>query len=469
MAIMATVLADNDASGSSGFGAVMGSKNLKAIAVRGTRRIENAGREKLTELSHRVREMRRTSPAGDGIWGRRITPEKKKREVCRACSLGCDRMVYETKEGRSGKFICGQVGFYSGRAGRYYGDTDWTEIPFKASMLANDYGLDVFAVGPMMGWLSRCERAGILNDENTGIPLSKMGSLEFIDALLKKVSLREGFGAVLADGLMKAAERVGKDSGKLITDYLTKGEQGLAYDPRYFITTGLLYAMEPRLPIQQLHETSRLVLGWLSWVNKSPRAYLSTDVCRKIAKRFWGTELAFDLSTYEGKAQTAARIQERQVVKESLVLCDWIFPVMSVEFSEDHMGDPSLESQIVSAALGEEITEEGLYKIGERIVNLQRAVITREALGSDTIADFHFTIPQRDDPMNPRGLAPGKDGEIINRKGAVLDRVKFEEVKREYYQIRGWDKATGLQTRKKLEELNLKDIADDLEKQKLVV
>ncbi len=470
MAIMAIVLADNDASGSCGFGAVMGSKNLKAIAVRGTGKVSNAGREKLTELTHRVREMRRTSPAGDGgIWGRRITPEKKKREVCRACSLGCDRMVYETKEGRSGKFICGQVGFYSGRAGRYYGDTDWTEIPFKASMLANDYGLDVFAVGPMMGWLSRCERTGILNDENTGIPLSKMGSLEFLDTLLNKVSLREGFGAVLADGLMKAAERVGKDSGKLITDYLTKGEQGLAYDPRYFITTGLLYAMEPRLPIQQLHETSRLVLGWLSWVNKSPRAYLSTDVCRKIAKRFWGTELAFDLSTYEGKAQTAARIQERQVVKESLVLCDWIFPVMSAEFSEDHMGDPSLESQIVSAALGEEISEEGLYKVGERIVNLQRAVIAREAPGSDTIADFHFTIPQRDDPMNPRGLAPGKDGEVITRKGAVLDRAKFEEMKREYYQLRGWDKATGLQSRKKLEELDLKDIADDLGKRKLVV
>jgi aldehyde:ferredoxin oxidoreductase len=469
MVITANVIADNDASGSSGFGAVMGSKNLKAITVRGTGRITNAGREKLTKLARHIREMRRTSPGGDGIWGRRITPEKKQREVCRACALGCDRMVYEDKEGRSGKFICGQVGFYSGRAGRYYGDKqDWTEIPFKAAMLANDYGLDVFAIGPVMGWLALCQRAGILNDQNTGLPLSRMGSLEFIDTLLKKISLREGFGAVLADGLMKAAERVGKGSDKLITDYLTKGEQGLAYDPRYFITTGLLYAMEPRLPIQELHETSRLVLGWLSWVNKSGRAYLSTDVCRVIAKRFWGTELAFDLSTYEGKAQTAARIQERQMVKESLVLCDWIFPVMSVEFSEDHVGDPSLESQIVSAALGEEITEEGLYRVGERIFNMQRAAIMREAPGSDTIADFHFTIPQRDDPMNPRGLAPGEGGEIITRKNATLDRAKFEEMKHEYYELRGWDKATGLQTREKLEELHLKDVANELEKRKLL-
>jgi aldehyde:ferredoxin oxidoreductase len=284
-----------------------------------------------------------------------------------------------------------------------------------------------------------------------------------------EVSFREGFGDVLADGIMRASELVGKGSDKLITDYLTKGEQGLAYDPRYFITTGLLYAMEPRMPIQQLHESSRLVLGWLSWVNKSGRAYLSTDVCRAIAKRFWGTELAFDLSTYEGKALTATMIQNREYVKECLILCDWAWPIMTVEFSEDHVGDPSLESKVLSAAMEEEIDEEGLSKIGERVVNLQRAIFAREARGSDTIADFHFTVPQRDDLMNPRGIAPGKDGEIIVRKGAMLDRAKFEEMKREYYRLRGWDAVSGLQTKAKLEELNLKDVADVLEKQKLVV
>ena len=468
MSTIATVLADNDASGSSGFGAVMGSKNLKAIAVRGTGKIASAGREKLVELTRHIRQMRRTSPQGASLWGASVTPDKKKVDVCRGCSLGCERNVYESKDGRKGKFICGQVGFYSGRAARYYGEKDWQEIPFQAAMRANDYGLDVFAIGPMMAWLSRCNRAGILTDENTGIPLSQMGSMDFLETLLRKVSLREGFGDVLADGIVRASQLVGRDSDKLITDYLTKGEQGLAYDPRYFITTGLLYAMEPRLPIQQLHETSRLLLGWISWVNKSGRAYLSTDVCRAIAKKFWGTELAFDLSTYEGKAQTAISIQDREYAKESMILCDWIYPIMSVEFSEDHIGDPSLESKVLSAALGEEIDEAGLYRIGERIVNLQRAILTREARGSDTIADFHFTVPQRDDPMNPRGIAPGKDGEIITRKGATLDRTKFEEMKREYYQLRGWDKTRGLQTRAKLEELNLKDIADGLEKRKLL-
>jgi aldehyde:ferredoxin oxidoreductase len=445
----------------------MGSKNLKAITVRGSGKISVAGREKLMELTRKIREMRRTSPT-ESAWGRSVTPEKKKLDVCRGCSLGCERNVYESQDGRQGKFICGQVGFYSARAARYYGSTDWHEVPFKAAMLANDYGLDVFAIIPMMAWLLRCTQAGILNDMNTGIPLSKMGSLEYIETLLRKVSLREGFGDVIADGITKAAEQVGNGSDKLITDYLTKGEQSNAYDPRYFITTGLLYAMEPRLPIQQLHEACRLVLGWFSWVNKPDHSFLSTEVCRAIAKRFWGTELAFDLSTYEGKALTAISIQNREYVKESLILCDWIWPVMSVEFSEDHIGDPSLESKIVSIALEKEVDEEGLNKIGERLVNLQRAVIAREARGSDTIADFHFTVPQREDMMNPKGYAPGKDGEIIIKKGAVLDRAKFEEMKHEYYHLRGWDAATGLQKKTKLEELNLADVAQELEKRKLV-
>lgn len=468
LSAIATIMADNDASGSSGFAAVMGSKNLKAIAVKGRGRIANAGRDNLIELNRRFREMRKASPA-QSIWGAGMTPEKKKLDVCRGCNLGCERLVYETKAGRKGKFICGQVGFYAGRAAKYYGELDWKEVPFEAAMLANDYGLDVFAIGPMMTWLSRCSRAGILTDDNTGIPLSKMGSLEFMESLSRKISVREGVGDILADGITKAAELLGQGSEKFITDYLSKGEQGIAYDPRYFITTGLLYAMEPRMPIQQLHEISRLLLGWLQWAYNSGRSYLSTDVCRAVAKRFWGTELAFDLSTYEGKALTAASIQDREYVKETLLFCDWAWPILAVEFSEDHIGDPSLESKVYSAAMGLDVDEAGLNRIGERIVNLQRAIVAREARGSDSIADFHFAMPMKNDFMNPKGLAPGEDGEIFEKKDAVLDREKFDQMKREFYRLRGWDGATGLQTREKLEELSLKDIAGELEKKGLVV
>ncbi len=455
MVSMAVVIADNDASGTGGFGAVMGSKNLKAIAVRGTGKIAAAHPDRLAELNRHIREIRRTSPAGgDSMWGIRSTPQKKRLDICHNCSLGCQRLVYEDKDGREGKFICGPVGFYQVRAQRYYGQTDWSEVPFHAAMLTNDYGVDVFALGTMLMWLSRAFQAGILTDENTGIPISKMGSIEFLESLLKKMSFREGFGDVLAGGTVKAAQAVGKGAEKLLTDYVTRGEQGVAYDPRYYITTGLFCALEPRQPIQQLHEVSRNFLAWLNWMNKGKNAFVSTDVLRAIARRFFGTELAADLSTYEGKAQAAVRVQDREYAKECAGLCDWVWPIMTVEFSDSHVGDPSLESQVLSAALGEEVDEAGFYKIGERAVNLQRAIHNREAAGTDTLPEFMFTTPTRDDPMNPTGMAPGKDGELIFKKGVTVDRAKFEKMKREYYLLRGWDEH-GVQTKKKLEELGL--------------
>ncbi|HEY41808.1 MAG TPA: hypothetical protein G4O18_08140 [Dehalococcoidia bacterium] len=464
---MATILADNDASGSGGFGAVMGSKKLKAIAVRGNQKVVTAFPERLTELNREIRRLKKTSPS-ESVWGAGVTPEKKRLDICRGCSLGCERLVYQDSKGREGKFICGQVGFYQVRAQRYYGEQDWHEVPFQAAMLANDYGVDVFALGVMMMWLSRCYRSGILTDENTGIPFSKMGSLEFLETLIRKMSLREGFGDVLADGTVRASEKLGKESEKLITDYVSKDEQGIAYDPRFYTTNALICAMEPRMPIQQLHEVSRLFLSWTLWANKAKGAYVSTDVLRAVAKRFWGTELAVDLSTYEGKALTATRVQDRRYVHESLILCDWAWPIMTVEFSDDHVGDPGLESKVASAALGKETSEEALYRIGERIVNLQRAILAREARGSDTLPEFYFTMPMRDDVTNPQGIAPGKDGEIFTKKNAVLDRAKFEEMKREFYGLRGWDAATGLQTKASLEALDLKDVATELEQLGLV-
>jgi len=465
---MATILADNDASGSGGFGAVMGSKKLKAIAVRGSQKVETAFPDRLAELNKEIRKLKKTSPVMS-VWGGGATPDKKRRDMCRGCSLGCERILYQDTDGREGKFICGQVGFYQGRAQRYYGDKDWKEVPFHAAMLANDYGADVFALGTMMMWLSRCNKAGILTDEGTGIPFSKMGSIEFMETLIRKISLREGFGDILADGIVRASEKVGKQSDKLITDYISKDEQGVPYDPRYYITTGLLYAMEPRMPIQQLHEVSRPILNWVLWANKIRGAYVSTDVLRAMAKRFWGSELAVDLSTYEGKALAATRIQNRRYAHESMILCDWAWPILTVEFSDDHIGDPSLESKVLSAALGEEINEEELYHIGERIVNQQRAILAREARGSDTLPEFHFAMPLRNDMTNPQGIAPGKNGEIINRKGAVLYKPKFEEMRKEFYGLRGWDQETGLQTKAKLEALDLKDVAAGLEQQGLVV
>jgi aldehyde:ferredoxin oxidoreductase len=136
------------------------------------------------------------------------------------------------------------------------------------------------------------------------------------------------------------------------------------------------------------------------------------------------------------------------------------------------VGDPSLESKILSAVTGNEIDEAGLYRVGERIFNLQRAILTREGhrgRENDKISEYNFTKPLKFDLHNPQLLSPGKGDEVVSKEGAVLDRDKFETLKDEYYGLRGWDISTGLQTRVKLKELGLGDIVPDLERRRLVV
>ena len=462
MVSFASLVADNDATGSSGLGAVMGSKNLKAIAVRGGRRkVEVADPERVRKLRERFRLE--TKGGLTLILPSIVNPGRAKKDVCYGCSIGCMRLTYEGQSGVKGKFMCQSSIFYQVRAQRYYGELN--EVPFEATKLCDDYGVDTQAVETMIMWLSRCYQAKLLTDEQIGIPLSKIGSQEFIETLLREVSLREGFGDLLAKGTHKAAEALGSKAQELITDYMTRTGYNSNYGARLYITTGLFYAMEPRQPIQQLHEISMLNMMWAMRAAGMENIYITSEVMRAIANRFWGGEIAADFSTYEGKALAAAKIQDRQYAKECLVLCDFCWPIIHSGLSEDHVGDPTLESQVCAAVTGRDIDEQGLYKIGERVFNLQRAILAREGhkgRDHDSLEEFNFTVPLKGDFGNPNCMVPGKDGEVFSRKGMVVEREKFEKMKDEYYQIRGWDVATGFQKRAKLEQLNLGEVAEKL-------
>ena len=467
MVSFANLVADNDATGSSGLGAVMGSKNLKAIAVRGGRRgVEVADPQKVRKLRERFRLEMKDRPTL--ILPSIVNPQRAKKDVCYGCGIGCMRLTYDGQSGVKGKFMCQSSIFYQVRAQRYYGELN--EVPFEATKLCDDYGVDTHAIETMIMWLSRCYQAKLLTDEQIGIPLSRLGSKEFIETLLRKVSHREGFGDLLARGTHKAAEALGSKARELLSDYITRTGYNCIYGARLYITTGLFYAMEPRLPIQQLHEISMLVMMW-QMAAAGMGHYMTSEVMRAIAKRFWGSEIAADFSTYEGKALAAARIQDRQYAKECLILCDFLWPVIHSALSEDHVGDPTLESQVCAAVTGRDIDEQGLYKIGERVFNLQRAILAREGHKGrehDCLEEFNFTIPLKGDFGNPNCIVPGKDGEVFSRKGMVVEREKFESMKDEYYQIRGWDVATGFQKRAKLEELSLGAVAEKLENKGLL-
>jgi aldehyde:ferredoxin oxidoreductase len=472
MVVNAVVFADHDASGTGGFGAVMGSKKLKAIAVRGSGKeipVANPGR--LAELHDYIEQLIEAVPRQPNL-SVLAAPTKKEEDHCRSCDIGCDRDVFEAKNGTKSKFICEPAYWYAIRAQRYYeGKENWSEIPFFATVLCNEYGVDVNAFDSLVYWLTRCYRAGIISDESTGIPFSKEGSLEYLDTLLKKMSLRDGFGDIIANGTHRAAELLGQGSDKLITDFMVNAGQNGSYNPRFYILTGLLYALEPRQPIQQLHDISSPFLRWVNWIDKRENAFVSTDILRAYGGKFLGSEQAVDFSTYEGKALAAKKIQDRVYPKESMILCDRTWPIRTTTYTDDNVGDPSLESKVYSAITGKEVDEAGFYKMGERIFNLQRAIRVREVGNNDTLPDFHFTMQQKRVYGNPGAIALKKEGDkwvTYVKEDRMLDRDKFDEMKKEFYQLRGWDVNSGLQTKAKLEELGLGDIIGDLAQRKLI-
>ena len=469
MVTFATILADDDSSASCGFGAVMGSKNLKAIVVRGHRRPAVAKPEKLRELTRNLRKLKEgaTEPGFAARPAEAVL--KMKSQVCYSCINGCARAVFEATNGERGKFMCQSAFFYQIRSQIYY--KEWNEVPFYANRLCDRYGLDTRVMTSLFFWLTRCYKAGILTDADTALSMSKLGSLEFIEALVKKISLRDGFGDILARGLIGAADAVGSGANELITDYVTHSTgQIFDGDPRVHNVTGLLYAMQPR-EHAVISEISGLVGKWHDWLKGSEGAYVSPQILQAISRRLFGDESAVDFSTNEGKGNATKNIQDRWSAKESLILCSFAWRFADVAYSDDHVGDPTLESQAFSAVTGREVDEEGLNKMGEVIFNLRRAVFAREGRRgreSEVLPEIFYTKPFKD-TINPEDpcLVPGKDGEPIPKKGAVVDREEFERMKDDYYRLRGWDVTTGLQTESKLTELKLADVAGELGKMNL--
>jgi aldehyde:ferredoxin oxidoreductase len=464
-ATMACLIASDDAAGGAGMGAVMGSKNLKAIVVRGPRKRTKAAKpEKLEELTKHFRRIITPSPmATAGGLPLRIAVPQSRKAPCYGCMGDCLRWDYESKDGRRGKFMCQSATFYQPMAEIVYGK-DY-EVPFHANKLCDEYGLDTMAVTLILIWLIRCLRDGILTDESTGIPISKVGSVEFIETLVRKIALREGFGDVLARGVEAAAESVGPAAVKKLTPFLARAGLPNAIDARLYPMVWLPLAMESKLPLGHTHEITRLVLRWIQWRRGDENSYMSNEVIRRIARRYWGSEAAGDLSGTEGMALAAKMVQDREYAEDCLVLCGFLWPIMDSQFTEDHVGDPSLESQLVSAVTGRDVDEGGLNDVGERVFNLNRAVLLREGhrgAEDDRLPEHWYTTPLKFDLTNPDLLLPGKGIEAVSMKGRLVDKAQFEAMKQEYYELRKWDKSTGLPTESRLKQLVLEDIAAEL-------
>ena len=457
------VLAEG-ASGSGGLGAVMGSKNLKAIVVAGDKRPSAVHPDRLRQLAETIRVNR---PRTDvpSMWS---IPGLTRPHACYGCGIGCSRETYEIEKGRHYKALCQASDLYAEPSLKYSGKRDGAHL--LGTRLCDGYGLDSSVMQSMIEFLEACYKEGILNEKETGLPLSKIGGPEFIQELIRKIALKEGFGVILSKGIITAAGEIGPRAKEMLHLFVaTRGSEKKDYDPRLLITTALCYATEPRRPIQQLHEVCMLVMMWLGMGPDTgkPGEMLSSENLRRIAAKIWGSTVAADFSTYEGKALAAKKLQDRVFAKESLVVCDLRWTMTQAARILGTSADTVTEDQVYSAITGKETDNADFTAIGERIFNLQRAILLRQGWpgrDGDSILDYFFTEPLKKGELfyNADGLMPGKDGEIISRIGAVVDKDKFEQMKTEYYGFRGWDAATGLPKKAKLAELGLNDVAADL-------
>jgi aldehyde:ferredoxin oxidoreductase len=325
---------------------------------------------------------------------------------------------------------------------------------FDGSTMCNDYSLCTIDISGIVGWLHRCYQKGYLTEQETGLPLSKIGTRDFFDKLLKSISNRAGFGDILAEGIYRIGEHVNKNAKNLIPYHVAPVGIGAADTGRRNRAHAILAAFEPRASRPLQHEIDWLMWRWRANQSTPELSKVTSEVVRSVAEKFWGSAEAAELSTYEGKAAAARSTQNRVYLKDSLGLCDFAWPIMDSMNTPDHIGDPNLEAQILQAVTG--VDGKQLELFAECIFNQQRAIMVgegRQVLQEDRPPKHNFTIPSETE-----SFVPDHDGKPVSTLGNMLNEDKFKEMMREYYQLRGWDQTSGLPYRKTLVNLGIEDL-----------
>jgi aldehyde:ferredoxin oxidoreductase len=454
----ANLMTDNEGSATGGFGAVLGAKNLKAVAVTGTQSPPVSNPEALKKLNRLTVELNRRDTSFNPYPPDQISRTGK--ASCFQCGLDCVmRSTFRTPSNKEVVRKCQAMFVYfpwvMGRPG------EPAETALDATGLCNNLSLCTMEMANIIQWISDGYKAGFLNDAQTGLEIEKLGEWSFFETLCNMIAYRQGFGDLLAEGLLRAGESLGTEAKNLFANEVSGVGDGATYSAREYLMNGLLYAFEPRQPIAMLHEVSRMTGMWVMNLQYPGSTPVSADVYRAAAAKFWCHDRAWDLNTHEGKAMAASRIIDRTCFKDSLGLCDSCWPLMYSNHTEDKVGDATLEARIFNAVTGKELDENDLLKFGETIFNQQRAILLREGRDpktDDTVAEFNFTDPVQTVFMNPEVLVPGEGDTVLSRKGQTLDREVFKKMRDEFYRLRGWNPENGCPTAEKLRELGLSDL-----------
>jgi len=451
----AAVMNDLDAAaGRTGMGAVMGSKKLKAIAVRGHQRVSIADTAVFKEIARWITDNTPITNKGMHDFGTArvvavldpvgglptrnfqlgsIEGAKKidgqamldtifvKRRACFACPVQCKREVKVDKPYVVDPRYGGPEYETIAAIGSDCGITDLPAIS-KANELCNAYGVDTISCGATIAFAMECFENGLLSTKDTGGIELRFGNTEAMLQMVEQIALRQGFGDVLAEGVARAAKKIGPAADEFAMHI--KGQELPMHEPRLKQGMGVGYAISPTGAdhCHNIHDT------------------VYTDMTPSL-------EMLQGLGILEPMAAndlSPAKIRLLKYYTEFIHLLNCMvccYFVMSLSF----VGLDRF-TQLVKAVTGWDTTFFELLKVAERSVNLARIFNLREG----------FTVA--DDTMPKRFFAPHPSGPLK----VALDPKAFEEGKKLYYDMMGWP--NGAPTPGRLGELGIEWAASKLPK-----
>ncbi len=440
------------AAGRTGMGAVMGSKRLKAIACSGNQTVNLAHEDDFRKAAKKqidlldesmlkvgfeafgtnmvsdmvnVRGGYPTSNWQSGVFeeieevnAQALTDKVFVEGVaCFACPIACGRGT-EIRQGKwKGKKGEGPEYESVNMLGALCGVSDMNAITM-ANYRCNEYGLDSISTGSTIAFAMECYQRGILTPEHTNGLEIKFGDPDLVVQLVQKIAMRDGIGDLLAEGTRIMSQRLGHDSGRFAMH--VKGLELPAYDPRAAKICGLGYVTANRggdHMTAYIEGPTFIDVPFLLVEDSSIKDPLVAD---------------------PQEAKVVVDMENALAVYDATGGCKFMGILLS---AEDIV-------ELIASATGWDYGVEDFRKSGERIYNLERVYCVREGIDRD-----QDILPERlmEEPLTGGGA-----------QGMLIESDSLEMMKEAYYELRGWDTATGKPTVAKLEELELNDLIEDL-------
>jgi aldehyde:ferredoxin oxidoreductase len=421
--------------GRTGIGAVMGSKNLKAIAVKGSKSLKPADPDKLLSIGKKAfadcikhpawKIWLEQGTAGVTVWSneqgsfptrnfqsgyfedyKKISGEVMVKETivnnkaCFGCPMACGKYARTNKNGKD-YYVEGPEYETSAMIGGDCAIGNIRDLTY-ANYICDELGIDTISGGSVAAFAMECYEKGILTKQDTGGVELKFGDIKAFEHIMNLICRREGLGNILAEGVKTASEKIGKGSEKFAMQ--VKGLEISGYESR-----------------------------------KAPAMLLSYMTCDIGAhhNRAWAIihDIQAGRDVIAGKSKKVIELQHIRPLFDMLGCCrlQWV----ELELSLDYY------PQLMNAAIGKNYTMDELLKASERVWNLTRLFLIREY---EKTFGRHFDYPPT--RVYENGVISGPTA------GSKIKKEDIERLLDEYYQRRGWDK-NGRPTPEKLKELGL--------------